>query len=390
MRRRLLASAGSAAASAVLPLPLAALAQAAHDGYAEVSPRALVFPADHGAHSAYRIEWWYLTAVLSRGSVAPVAQPPTTQPDALVGVQVTFFRVRTPIDRNHPQQPSRFAARQLLIAHAAIADPARGSLLHEQRIARVGPGGTSAETGDTALALDRWRLQRTSASSGTTADAVYTCELPARSFTLRFTATASMPLLLQGESGTMRKSARTNTAAGPASHYYSWPQLALDAQIERDGRSEHLTGAGWLDHEWSSTLLDPDAAGWDWTGMNLDDGGALMAYNFRRHADGASLYSYATLRTAAGVRAFGPAEVAFTPLDHWTSPRTRARYPVAMRIRVGDRTFESRPLMPDQELDSRATTGQVYWEGASTLTENGRRVGRGYLELTGYAAPMNL
>lgn len=51
------------------------------------------------------------------------------------------------------------------------------------------------------------------------------------------------------------------------------------------------------------------------------------------------------------------------------------------------RTFESVPLMEDQELDSRLTTGAVYWEGASTLLEAGRPVGRGYLEMTGYQSP---
>mgnify|MGYP001059032554 CR=1 FL=1 len=38
----------------------------------------------------------------------------------------------------------------------------------------------------------------------------------------------------------------------------------------------------------------------------------------------------------------------------------------------------------------RASAGAVYWEGASRLREAGRLVGRGYLELTGYAAPMRL
>ncbi len=111
-----------------------------------VSPRPLVFPRDHGAHPEYRTEWWYLTGWLDRPGTA-----------RSVGFQVTFFRTRTPID---PRNPSAFAAKQLMIAHAAIADPTHGSLLHDQRLARTGFGAASFSTNDTALLLDRWQLMR--------------------------------------------------------------------------------------------------------------------------------------------------------------------------------------------------------------------------------------
>jgi predicted secreted hydrolase len=362
------------------PAPVPATA----GGYAAVSPRALAFPADHGAHPAFRVEWWYLTAVLAREATAASSRDFADRD--FVGVQVTFFRVRTPVDLAHAEHPSRFAARHLLIAHAAIADPARGSLLHEQRIARVGPGGTSFDTQDTALALDGWTLRRDPQAA-----AGYACDIGARTFRLNFAASARAPRLLHGANGTLRKTRAGDAPDAAASHYYSWPQLALSALVERDGRIERRSGPGWLDHEWASHLLDPDAAGWDWAGMNLDDGGALVVYRFRRKEDGRPLYTYATLRATSGdLRTFTGTQAALEPIEHWTSPRTRARYPVALRIRIGERTFETRPLMPDQELDGRATTGQVYWEGASLLIENGRRVGRGYVELTGYAAPMNL
>jgi predicted secreted hydrolase len=89
-------------------------------------------------------------------------------------------------------------------------------------------------------------------------------------------------------------------------------------------------------------------------------------------------------------RVFGADEVGFEPIERWTSPRTRGAWPVAQRLRVGSRTFETGPLFADQELDSRASTGAVYWEGASLLTEVGRRAGRGYLEMTGYVEPIRL
>jgi len=152
-----------------------------------------------------------------------------------------------------------------------------------------------------------------------------------------------------------------------------------------------VRGSAWLDHEWSSQVLDADAAGWDWTGINLDDGGALMAFRIRAKS-GATLWAHAALRDAAGrvVQYDGPDAVRFTPREHWTSPRTNATYPVAATLVLGGAEWRIDPLQPDQELDSRQSTGAVYWEGAVTASRNGRTVGRGYLELTGYVAAMKL
>jgi len=165
--------------------------------------------------------------------------------------------------------------------------------------------------------------------------------------------------------------------------------LALQARVSVDAGDAMRIGRGWLDHEWSSTLLPPAAAGWDWAGFNLDDGSALTAFRIRskgRDGPDGARFAYASLRAPGGAaHTFPASEVAFEPLQSWTSPRTRAVYPVAQRIRVGSRQFETRPLMPDQELDARASSAIAYWEGASELLEDGRVVGRGYLELTGYA-----
>jgi predicted secreted hydrolase len=332
-----------------------------------VVPATLVFPRDHGAHLAYRVEWWYLTGVLEQ-----------TEGGAQLGIQVTFFRVRTSVD---PANPSRFAAHQLLFAHTALADPARSSLLVDQEIARAGSNTVRISEGNTDIELNRWRFARQD-------DGRYECDVAARTFRLRFVATPAQPVLLQGRGGFFPKQAQ----GGYASQYYSLPQLRIDAQITRDRGRQSARGIAWLDHEWASTLLEPDATGWDWIGMNLDDGSALTAYQSRRKRDGAILLRYASLRAqgASEPRVFGQDEVRFEPLAYWESPRTRARYPIAQRISVGERVFETKPLFADQELDARMTGSAIYWEGASTLSEGGRQVGRGYLELTGYAAPLTL
>jgi predicted secreted hydrolase len=147
-----------------------------------------------------------------------------------------------------------------------------------------------------------------------------------------------------------------------------------------------VQGLAWLDHEWSSRYLDRDAQGWDWVGLNLNDGDALMAFRIRR-PDGAVLWSAATWREAGQAR---PVAARFEPLRWWRSPRSGARYPVAMRVTVDARSLEMEPLMDDQELDARASTAAFYWEGAVRVLEGGRRIGLGYLELTGYAGALKM
>jgi predicted secreted hydrolase len=156
------------------------------------------------------------------------------------------------------------------------------------------------------------------------------------------------------------------------------------------GTAADVTGTAWLDHEWSSEPMAPEATGWDWTGINLADGGALMAFRMRDKAGG-TVWAGGTLRERDGrPRVLAPDEVRFVPSRSWRSPRTGVEYPVAMRVTAGGKDITLEPLFDDQELDARASTGTIYWEGAVRATTAGREVGRGYLELTGYGAPLRL
>jgi predicted secreted hydrolase len=324
----------------------------------------LSFPHDFGAHPDFRTEWWYATGWL---------QTPDGKP---LGFQVTFFRSATEHDRDNP---SRFAPHQLVIAHAAISNPEVGKLLHDQRVAREGFGLAYAKEGNTDVKLGDWTMRREK-------DGRYRATIKGREFTMDFTLTPTQPPMLQGENGFSRK--------GPlpeqASYYYSEPHLQVSGTITREGKPVAVQGNAWLDHEWSSTVLDPGASGWDWIGVNLDDGGALMAFRIRRK-DGTTLWAHAALRDASGrVTSFSPDEVRFTPLRNWRSPRTEAVYPVEIQIDTGSWRWNLKPLQDDQELDSRQSTGAVYWEGAVTVTRDGQPAGRGYLEMTGYVKPIKL
>jgi predicted secreted hydrolase len=303
----------------------------------------LRFPRDHGAHPEYRTEWWYTTGWLERGAER-------------LGFQVTFFRTRTPWESKNPNQ---FAPRQVLLAHAAIADPRHGRLRHDERAARDAFGLAGAATRTTGAWIDDWRfaLER----------GKYRAKIAARDFTLDLALETPDAPRLQGEEGFSRKGHRPEEA----SYYYSRPQMAVSGTLDGD----KVRGVAWLDHEWSSRYLAPEAAGWDWCGLNLDDGRALMAFRYRDRQGG--VY-------------YAPEGTAFTPLRIWRSPRTGVEYPVAMRVAAGGEQYDLTPLMDDQEFDARRSTGTIYWEGAVRALHAGSEVGRGYLELTGYWRPLEL
>ena len=329
--------------------------------------RPLVFARDHGAHPDLRTEWWYVTGH---------ARSATGERE--FGFQLTFFRTR--VDATQSLQSS-FAARQLIFAHAALTDVQGQKLWHDQRIAREGFGLALAGLDDTRLKLGDWTLQR-SADAGR-----YTASLPAQDFGLQLQFSPTQSLLLQGRQGLSRKGPDVRQA----SYYYSQPQLATSGQIRLRDQTFDVSGKAWLDHEWSDELLHPEARGWDWIGMNLDDGSALTAFALRR-ADGSAVWDGGSFRTAQGaLNSFSRGEVVFQPVRHWQSPLTQARYPVEWQVRTPAGIYTVRAVIDAQELDSRQSTGAVYWEGLSDLLDStGRRVGRGYLEMTGYAAPLRL
>ena len=324
----------------------------------------LTFPHDYGAHQDFRIEWWYITGWLETEDKKPL------------GFQVTFFRYAT--DQHH-DNPSRFAAKYLIIAHLALSDPAMDKLMHTEKIAREGFDLAYAREGNTDVKLDDWTLVREE-------NGRYQVDMQASDFGLQLSLTPTQMVMLQDQNGFSRKGPKPEQA----SYYYSEPHLNVTGTVFRNNKPIAVSGRAWLDHEWSTAYLDSDAEGWDWVGANLDDGSALMAFQIRHKNDG-KVWAYAALRDASGdIRFFKPEQVEFTPVRTWRSPHTEAVYPVVMHIRTGEIEWQLTPLLDDQELDSRQSTGAVYWEGAVTLSKDNKPAGRGYLELTGYVKPLSL
>jgi predicted secreted hydrolase len=375
---------GAAAPPAAASSPVSASPSPSNAPPLGVSHRTLRFPADHGAHPDTHIEWWYVTGWLS----AAAGDPSTLAPE--FGFQVTFFRTRTDLAET---SASRFAARQLVFAHVALTDLAAGArgggLMHDQRAAREGFGlaQTPGPSGSQVVRLRDWSLQRDAAPESPDASQMR-IEVRSDRFALALALAPTQPLLLQGEAGYSQK--------GPdpreASHYYSEPQLAVRGRVERAGSpARDVRGRAWLDHEWSNELLPAAATGWDWVGFNLLDGSALMAFRLRR-SDGSALWAGGSFRDPTGrLTVFSASDVRFEPLRQWTSPRTRAAYPVEWTLATPAGRWRVGALQDDQELDSRDSTGSVYWEGISALRDDsGAVAGYGYLELTGYAGRLRL
>ncbi len=302
------------------------------------------FPRDHGAHPDFRQEWWYVTGWLK-----------TARGEDL-GFQITFFRARPDIQTANP---SAFTPRQVILAHAALADPRHGRLRHDERASRTALDLAGSREGTTRVWVDDWSLDFL--------DGHYKAKIVARDFSFDLQLEPKGQPVLQGQAGFSRK------GNGPeeASYYYSRPHLVVSGTAN----GANVTGTAWLDHEWSSQYMAAGAAGWDWCGINLDDGSSLMAFR---------------MRDKHGKTAFAPEGISFEPIRTWKSPRTGVAYPVSVLVKAKEKEYRLEPLMDDQELDARASTGTIYWEGAVTAFRGQAPAGRGYLELTGYWRPMAL
>ena len=337
---------------------LSAIAEATPQ-YAKVL-RGLVlqFPRDHGAHPDFRTEWWYVTGALDL-------------PRKDIGFQLTFFRVRTGFAE---ALGSKIAANQILFAHAAVTLPG-DKLLHAERAARanLGAGYSSA---DCDVHIGAWQMKRGSAD-------VFALKAQDAQFAFDIALKPTQPKMLQGDAGFSQKGAR----AEQASYYVTWPQLQVDGRIVLDGKSQRAQGTAWFDHEWSSEVLGETDVGWDWLGINLADGGALMAFRIR-DAVGATVFAHATLRDAAGrTTLWSGNDVRFKALRKWRSARG-TEYPVEIELRFGPHVIRTKPTIDDQELSTRRPAPVTYWEGLVHV--EGTLMGRGYLELTGYAGKIVL
>ncbi len=324
------------------------------NGYAQVTPgKTFSFPADHGPHPDFRIEWWYVTANLVDGS------------GTAYGTQWTLFR--------HAMQPGPqregWASQQIWMAHAAAtrADAHR----FNETIARGGVGQAGVGTNPFRAFIDSWEMR---GSDRTDPNTIAPLDLTARGkdFSYALKLDADRPLVLQGDGGYSRKSER-----GQASYYYSQPFFKASGRLAIDGKAVDVTGQAWMDREWSSQPLAPDQTGWDWLALHLSSGAKLMLYRMRQKA-GDNYLSGNFIASDGGTRLLATSDVVMTPKGEVEIGAHRM--PVQWQITIPslELAIETVPLNPRAWMG----TSVSYWEGP--ISFHGSHTGVGYLEMTGY------
>ncbi len=332
-----------------------------------IEPREFVFPRDHGPHTRYRNEWWYVTGNLD----GPERER--------FGFELTFFRFSLA-----PDTPSEFDSawqtNQVYIAHFAITDVTGKSFHVAQRYARGGAGLAGAQASPFKVWLDDWSIAESAPRPGSTH---WNLHAEDAGFSLDLDLVALKRPVLNGRDGLSQKSAE----AGNASYYYSLTRLQSDGSVRLGEKNYAVTGLSWLDREWGSSALSSGQRGWDWFALQLSDGSELMFYNIRRNDNSADSHSAGTWIDPEGVTSYlRPEDVSIVVTDSWDSPRG-GTYPAGWIIDIPGRdlSLAVQPVLSDQEL----LTTVRYWEGAVDV--DGSRgeqdfTGRGYVELTGYAS----
>jgi predicted secreted hydrolase len=312
--------------------------------------RPFSFPNDHGAHPEYRIEWWYYTGNLAAAD------------GQRFGYQLTFFRIG--VD-SKPENPSRWAVRDLYMAHLAVTDVHRQQFQFADRINRAGVGWAGADSGTLNVWNKEWRAYLDEKG-------LHQLHAHEAGIGVDLALASEAPPVLHGDRGLSRKGDRT----GNATYYYSITRLDTSGAIVLDGKTIPVHGLSWMDHEFGTSFLQEGQQGWDWVSIQLDDGS-----------------SGGTWKDSHGV-CFGlqAGDFELQPMRLWHSQASRAIYPVEWKIHLPGKRLDLavRAVVDNQELRPSHSEGIVYWEGAIEVSgkhEEKAVKGRGYLEMTGYAGP---
>ncbi|MHC1742235.1 MAG: lipocalin-like domain-containing protein [Syntrophobacteraceae bacterium] len=339
-----------------------------------LGPCGLEFPRDHGDHPDHRTEWWYYTGNL------------TSTDGARYGYQLTFFRSRMrPLEDGEQRAPSAWRASQLFLAHAALTDIAGKRFVHSETIARgaLGMAGTARDSSTTTVWVRNW--------SARIAPEIHWLTATADAFSLDLSLSPMKPPVLHGNEGYSLKGGSPERA----SCYYSLTRLETRGEIVLDGRTIPVSGNSWMDHEFSSAPLDEELVGWDWFSLQLSNRTELMVYLMREKGGATSAVSSGTFVPREGKPVhLTRSQIEIQVLDHWTSRKSGARYPSRWSLRIPSLGLDLvvTPNHSDQELLTPESTRVTYWEGSvdasGAMGEETVRA-QGYVELTGYAQPMD-
>jgi predicted secreted hydrolase len=326
------------------------------------------FPRDYFNHPGYQTEWWYYSGNL------------TTEQGRAFGFELALFRlgVAPPAFRKSPWQVD-----DVYMAHVALSDLEARRFLYHERVNRGGPGIAGISQAEQRVWNGNWQVQW----RGNTQE----LDAVTDRFSLQLLLKPAKSLVLNGHNGFSQKA----HGPGNASDYFSFTRLETSGTIIVGGERYQVTGSSWMDHEFSTAPKHSPVAGWDWLAIQLDNETEIMLYRVRLKGGIVSPCSSGTFTDSEGDGHYlGLHDFLLTPVQTWSSPRTHARYPIEWRIALPSLRLQLEATTPlkDQELVSDNSFSPTYWEGAIRLSgeEAGKTVkGVGYLELTGYAKPLN-
>ncbi|MBM3761822.1 MAG: carotenoid 1,2-hydratase [Acidobacteria bacterium] len=310
------------------------------------------FPRDHFSHPEFQTEWWYYTGNLA------------TQSGRRFGYELTFFRAAL---QPSIEQKSIWSTRDAYMAHLALTDVEGKQFFHAERLNRPGPGLAGVDLKSERIWNGNWSCHLTPNK--------HTLLATDQNFNINLALIPAKPHVIHGPNGVSQKGPNP----GQASHYISFPRLTTQGQIQLSGITHQVQGNTWMDHEYFSSELDQNLAGWDWFSIQLDNSTELMLYRLRQKDGKSSPFSAGTFINEKGQTThLALSDIQFTPQRLWK------RYPVEWLIRIPSIGIElsAKPLLDNQELLSKSKLTPSYWEGAMQFT--GSQSGRGYLEMTGY------
>lgn len=330
------------------------------------------FPFDHGTHDNYQIEWWYFTGHLF------------TETERRFGFELTFFRRKVDLP-SVTENPSAWAPRQLYLAHLALTDIKPCQFHYDEKISRAGLGKAGASESRLEVWIDQWKVH-----TGDPNDPRVHLQASNDRFSLDLQLHPEKNPVIHGLQGVSRK----GSLPTQASHYYSFTRLDTEGRLRLKEEELEVKGISWMDHEFGSGELGDDQVGWDWFSLQLDSGMEIMVYRLRRTDGGSDPASSGTVVFPDGQsRHLKLSDLELTVQDYWESPNSYARYPSRWTLNIPslDMTFDLKPICSNQELVTNRSTHVTYWEGSIDvhgMIQDSPVKGLGYVELTGYAAPL--
>ena len=351
-------------------------------------------PRDEGRHSS-PIEWWYFNGHLTDGTGNGFSYHYVTF--EFVTPQGVIARLLQYSWLDHRQGQWQ-RGEQFYVVNLPTPGSQPGATGPAPYVP-PGPCGIDIRTGSLVMAGDGTEYRLVFQPGG----------MEPGSVALDLTAVSVRPALLHQETGVVD--------LGPAgiTRYYTRPRLETTGTLTVDGETRQVEGLSWMDHQWgdAATALN---VGWDWLGLQLDDGADLMVSIVWDVDTGELIGRYGTLSlpAVAGAESGGPVyptpvyltggEISLTATGSWVSPATGGAYPVGWELSINssannsgadsagsplsDLSLTLAPVAEDAEFPPSPFVPVDYWEGAVTAagTLNGAPIsGRGFVEMVGYA-----